>query len=331
MLRKLCLFLLAITTTLGLAEIGLRVFAPVYFVGHIREAREYDEELGARGRPNMHVYRETDFRQEMVTNALGTKNFCNDYSDHESLVFCIGDSFTAGAGVPADCSFPFQVDLMLNIDGAGNYLKNYAVVNLGVGGYGAEQEIIMLRRYAKRIGKPHFVLWMGCDNDNVDDASFREGHCHLAYIRGNPHRSEFAIALAPWVENIELVKRYFMVRENWLLGDLEMQRESTPERSVAESQRPQMERLLALCDDLGAQLIVSWVSDGSDKAHYSYLWEREWAAEKGVGFANYLSLVRMVRKAKPRLEINNTHSNGHFRAWVNHAIARAFASRIRGG
>ena len=62
------------------------------------------------------------------------------------MVFAVGGSFTAGDGVPADAPYPFQLDMLLNLDSRGFHHKRYEVVNLGIGGYGSKQELIALRQ-----------------------------------------------------------------------------------------------------------------------------------------------------------------------------------------
>ena len=129
----------SILLSLALMEIILRQVAPIYPTGGMPQAYEYDPELGYRLRPDVHLFRTTDFQQEVRVNQLGTANFQDNFDGYQSLVFAFGDSFTHGLGVPADMSYPAQLDLILNENQEGFYEKRFGVVNLGTPGFGGEQ------------------------------------------------------------------------------------------------------------------------------------------------------------------------------------------------
>ncbi|HEX8293243.1 MAG TPA: hypothetical protein VF570_15890, partial [Pyrinomonadaceae bacterium] len=135
LLKKISVVLLATFVGLLAAELALRLFAPRHYPV-IPAAYEYDPELAFRLRPGAHLFRTTDHQQESVTNRMGTANFQEGFEGYESLVFAVGDSYTQGTGIPADASYPAQLDLMLNVDEGGFYAKRFGVVNLGVGGGG---------------------------------------------------------------------------------------------------------------------------------------------------------------------------------------------------
>ena len=310
-----------------LCEVGLRMFAPIHFVQKIRSAREYDPEIGIRKRPAMHMFQTTDFQAESIANSIGTTNFADDFSDYRYLVFAIGDSFTEGSGVPADCSYPFQLDLLLNVDDHGVYHHDYAVVNLGHSGFGTVQQLMMLQRFAERIDEPDFVLLLGCDNDFRDDQVFERGLKHLSYVTGNPNHSEVAVKAAPLVEDVELVKRYFRLRGLMLKKQMDNNAEFPNDVCTAERQSEKLTNISEVCDRMNATLIVSWVTDTRKK--HSYEWLKGWAVSQRIGFADYRPGTMELLSSKPRLEMKNHHSTRHFRSWVNNAIARAFAKKIK--
>ena len=311
---------------LVVTEFVLRTVAPLHFIAQIRSAREYDAELGVRKRANVHLFETSDFQEETIANSVGASNFYDDYSRYRYLVFAIGDSYTEGAGVPADCSFPFQLDVLLNLDNQGRYRRDYAVVNLGLGGYGTQQEITTLRRYANITGVPDVVLLMGCDNDFRDDAAHARGYKHLGFIRGNPNRSRFLIGWAEFIDDLELVKRVFLLRTKAVRRRLDHEAD-VPERTcTAERQVDQLERLRMICAEMGSELVVSWVAKGS--SNESYQWLEQWAADRHVEFADYLPAVNAIKGSKPTLGVINQHATKHFRTWVNHVIAREYGRKI---
>src|SRR3569623_3553850 len=110
-LKKLALLVTTILVIVVVIEVILRNFFPVYPTGDLR-AFEYDDQLGYRLKPGIHELHATDHQEELVVNGLGTPNFQKDFAGYPKLVFAVGDSYTEGTGVPADMSYPEQLDLM---------------------------------------------------------------------------------------------------------------------------------------------------------------------------------------------------------------------------
>lgn len=316
---------LAIVFALAIAEAALRIWAPLYTIG-IPGSYQYDPEVGYLAKPAIHMLQTTDYQQEVRTNPLGTMNFQDDFRGHGVLIFALGDSYTQGAGLPPDASYPFQLDLILNLDANGVYSKRYGVVNLGLAAYGGEQSLLLLRRYAERLGKPGIVLYLGSENDYQDDLLFQGGFRHRHLVDGNPHWGWLLRPLR-WVAATELGKRGKMV-----LGRLRERRAvagspaPAATQSVAELEGPVLQRIATACHDYGALLIVSWSSPGD-----SYHWLKSWAAARGVAFADWSPAVESVQVAIPSLPMDNPHSGGHHRAWVMRIVAEEFARKIRAG
>jgi lysophospholipase L1-like esterase len=315
-------FGLVVLTTLVIViviEIILRTFFPVYPTGDLR-AYQYDDQLGARLKPNLHEFYLTDHQEEIVTNSLGTLNLQEDFTGYKRLVFAIGDSFTQGVGVPADMSYPAQLDLMLNKDPSGMYLRTYGVVNLGLSGFGGEQELLALKRWSQQIGPPAVILYLGCDNDYEDDLLFASGYRHKHIVDGNP-------TWGPLVRPVQWLTNDLQIglRTKLLISDLRRS-EISPgpsERTVAEMERPVLERLVQYAHDNNARLIVSWAGE-----NYSYYWLKRWSEQNDVRFADWAPRVRSVLAAIPNMSIDNPHSSQHHRGWVNGIIAQSYAEQI---
>ncbi|MDT7603235.1 MAG: hypothetical protein QOF61_1232 [Acidobacteriota bacterium] len=326
--KRVALLCVAVLLALVVVEIALRVFHPSYNVA-IPWSYEYDPELAFRLKPEAHLFRMTDFQQETVTNRAGTSNFQESFEDYPQLVFTLGDSFTQGIGVPADASYPFQLDAILNRDEQGFYVKRYGVVNLGVSGFGGEQNLIALSRYETRLGAPSVILYLGCDNDLTDDLMFRGGYRHTQLTEGNPYWGRLVVPLRWLTENLQIgvqAKTFMLGRRR------ERAREQFEARagaegkmpSAAESEATVLARLVADARAHGARLVVSW----SD-ANPSYYWLKGWAARSGVAFADWAPRAASVTAAMPALPLDNTHSGGHHRAWTNRVIAEEFARQMR--
>jgi hypothetical protein len=333
-LGRLAVVAVALALVVVAIEALLRTFAPLHLAGVIG-AYQYDPELGTRLKPGIHFLRTTDHQQEVYTNRQGTVNFQDSFQGYRRLVFALGDSYTQGTGLPSDAAYPFQLDLLLNLR-EGTYVPRYGVVNLGIAALGLEQSILALRRYAKTVGRPGHVLFLGCSNDYEDDQLFEAGYRHAHLVDGNPR---FGRALRPlqWLGiETEVGKRAKLAAERLrrpsAVGGAVAGGAGGPAApaalSVAQLQASRLERLHDEVKGLGATLVVSWTdSPGADRA--SYDWLKGWAQRRQVAFADWHPLVASVLEHVPRAPITNPHSGGHYRAWVNQMIARAFAEQIR--
>lgn len=324
------IFIIKILTGVGsvlfamlLVEWAIRQFAPLY-LADIPASLEYDKELGYRLRQNIQLFRTTDYQQETKTNPLGTSNFQESFEGYQRLVFAIGDSTTEGIGVPADASYPFQLDLDLNTDANGMYQKRYGIVNLGVEGYGALQEITVLERSAAKIGKPSIILYMGCDNDYEDDLLLQSGYRASSLVPGNPRWGIWEPMLQWLTNDVQLGLRakilLGVVRRQHLSGTSEL---SDKRHSTAELEAPRVDRFAADASKYGSLLVVTWSNPGQ-----SYDWLKIWAQRKGIAFADWQPKAKSLREVMPALSMENQHSGDHYRTWVNRMIADEFARQI---
>ncbi|HVG30752.1 MAG TPA: SGNH/GDSL hydrolase family protein [Pyrinomonadaceae bacterium] len=327
-LKRAALFCASVFVALLVVEVALRLLHPAYNVT-IPWSYEYDAELAFRLKPGAHLFRTTDFQQEARTNRAGDSNFQESFDDYPRLVFTVGDSFTQGIGVPADASYPFQLDLFLNRDAGGFYVKRFGVVNLGVSGFGGEQNFIALRRHVALSSRPpSFILYLGCDNDLGDDILFRRGLRQRQFTEGDPYWGRLAVP-ARWLANgsqIGLNVRRIMLERirARAIGEVaaQLSRDGS-EINTAEFESPLLERLSAYAKGQGATLVVSW----SD-ANSSYYWLKGWASRNGVAFADWAPRTASVQAAVPALPLDNNHSGGHHRAWANRVIAEEFARQM---
>lgn len=317
--------------SLAATEVILRVFAPLHFTG-IQSSYIYDEEIGYLPRPGVHELQLTDFLQEVRTNGFGTLNYQETFDAYPLRVFTLGDSYTQGAGLPPDAAYPFQLDLELNTRDDGLYEPRVAVVNLGLAAFGGEQSLLVLRRYAKRLGAPAAVAYLGSDNDYDDDRLFEAGYRHRHLVYGSPRWEPFVGPLL-WASHFEVFKRAKMalgaLQRMTLLDGAEAGGAAAeprgPKPSVAELSWPVIQKIHAECDALGADLVVSWANATSP----SYAWLRERARAEGLAFADWWPRVESVRAVAPEAPVWNPHSGGHMRTWVNHEIAESYADALR--
>jgi hypothetical protein len=323
--KKISLVMLALFVGVLIVELTLRLFLPLYYP-IIPAAYEYDPDTAFRLRSNAHLLKTTDFQQESVSNSLGTANFQESFDGYESLVFAVGDSYTQGTGVPSDMSYPSQLDLILNQDEQGFYLKKFGVVNLGVAGFGGEQSLIHLRKFATQLRPPAIILYLGCDNDFEDDLAFKSGDRHRIVIAGSPTWGRLTRPLRLLFEHtrIGLLARvaYRQHVRDRMVDEATKQMSVKP--SVAELESSILERIKSYAEEQHCVFIVGWSEETA-----SYHWLKSWAAQRGIAFADWAPKANSVREVMPSLTLDNQHSGGHHRGWVNQFIAMEFARQIR--
>ena len=279
-----------------------------------------------RLRPDTHLLVNTDFQQESIANSLGAANFQESFDGYEFLVIVVGDSYTQGTGLPADMSFPNQLDLILNQDDQGFYVKRFGVVNLGVAGFGGEQSLVRLRLWGTQHKPPAIILYFGCDNDFADDLAFRSGDRNRTVVAGSPTWGRLTGPFRFLLEDtqIGLLARvnYRERTRNQMVNQAMKQLGGKP--SVAELESPVLEQLKSYAQQNSARLIMSWSDEGE-----SYQWLKSWTAQQQIAFADWAPRANSVRAVMPKLSLDNQHSAGHHRGWTNQVIAREFARQIR--
>jgi hypothetical protein len=337
-LRYFLNFLIPVVLTLLLPEGALRIFMPLHFPDNYR-LYQYDPAAGYRLKSSLHSLRTTDYQEEIITNKNSTVNFQQDFSGYKTLVFASGDSFTDGVGVPADASFPFQLDLLLNVRDD-RYHLDYGVVNLGVPGYGPLQEIVRLKEYKEKIGTPRYILFLLCDNDAQDDRNFLSGATHKKLIECNPLYNSFLIRTLSWVKFETEIGKHLT-----FLGKIRRRRQATapptgnlqnnpeglePVQNSAEELEPAYQEMINFSRSTGATLILSWMPcNPTTTMPQEYRWLREYCRRHDLAFADWFPVVRAVQEKIPALPHSNSHSAGHYRTWVNAMVARSFAQHIR--
>ena len=324
---KLRHVLISVALALLLVEGVLRVFFPLFFPDNYR-VYEYDPAAGYRLKSSLHSLQTKDYQEEIITNRLGTANFQPDFGAYKTLVFALGDSFPQGIGLPADASYPFQLDLLLNLRGS-RYEMDYGVVNLGVAGYGLQQAIVRMKEYAKKIGAPRYILCLGSDNDVGDDQAFLAGDIHKKLMDGNPRYYSFLSRPWLWLKfETEIGKRLTFLKKM-------RSRQQTIAQQMENSQNnaallePSFKELMNFSRKTGATLILSWMPIKlSKETPQGYRWLQDFCRKESIRFADWFPMVRTVREKIPALPCENNHSAGHYRTWVNSMIARSFAQQI---
>ena len=127
---------------------------------------QYDELLGWANRPNSETIfaMAGDFKTHIKINSKGLRDREYDYDKPEGIkrIVVLGDSYTWGLGVEANERFTEVLDDEL--------LKNIQVINMGVSGYGNDQELLLLKNEGLKY-RPDLVLVAFCGNDPADNCN----------------------------------------------------------------------------------------------------------------------------------------------------------------
>jgi hypothetical protein len=194
MLRALIPCLLRITTNIAitvaslivgllLAEWLVRMYMPSPdYGGGIRPAFysslfEYDEQLGWRGVANLTTpYFSKDFHITVTHDSAGYRNISSPYKPEASNYLLLGDSYAWGWGVEDDQT----ATAVFNANNKGSNMYN-----LGIAGYGTDQEYIALLKYLQSYQnyayKGAILMFYINDLDDISSAE-RYGYPKLYYI-----------------------------------------------------------------------------------------------------------------------------------------------------
>ncbi len=106
----------------------------------LRSMMAYDEVLGWRHVPNSKAWSESsEYKVQYTINSKGLRD--KDYSYNKEMgrfrIVCLGDSITFGWGVDGNSLFTEMLE---------GYFTNVEVINMGVPGYGIDQELLFLEQ-----------------------------------------------------------------------------------------------------------------------------------------------------------------------------------------
>ena len=152
----------SILLSMALLEAGARTFAAIT---HQSRGMVFDEQLGWRPLPSVSkIGTVWGVSRPATTNTHGWRDRERSYRKPPgvSRIVAIGDSFTFGSDVDDGERFTDVLEGLL--DGV-------EVINLGVPGYGTDQELRLLETQALRY-EPDVVLLIACVFNDLDDITY---------------------------------------------------------------------------------------------------------------------------------------------------------------
>jgi lysophospholipase L1-like esterase len=160
---RIAMFCLTAIVMLGVLELAFRQSGRLLVERNERIAvYRYDAELGWSGIPNS----STLYSDSLATFTVQNNGWGFRDREHgpktKPRIAVLGDSFIWGMHVRTEERFTDQLQ---------SSLPDWEVINLGVSGYGTDQELLVARKYLPRIA-PDLVFLMFCvANDFEDNAS----------------------------------------------------------------------------------------------------------------------------------------------------------------
>jgi len=182
-----------------LAETAVRLFLPQPLL-HDPDAFVTDPVLGARLKPGFSDrVTTTEFSSTWRINADGYRGpVAGERGRPAFRILALGDSFTFGYGVEESESWPRLLEE--DLDGGAGPAGRTEVVNLGVGGYGTNQEQLYLERVAGSLSPDLALVAFYVGNDPEDNL-------RAAPAKGSGVGSPPAAA-APAPSRVERLKRW---------------------------------------------------------------------------------------------------------------------------
>lgn len=157
--RSLCYCGAVVVPTLAFGLLAEGAFRLAKAVFGTPSVYQYDAELGWAPRPDFrHAFTSTaqDGQRSVVnygTNRYGFRHWGDPSADRPRLLF-VGDSFTQDPNMSNQSAYYTRVAKSLPVE----------VFAIGGGGYGTLQEMMIIKRYWKRIDPTHVIVQF-CSND----------------------------------------------------------------------------------------------------------------------------------------------------------------------
>ncbi|MBC8500294.1 MAG: hypothetical protein ISS25_02670 [Nanoarchaeota archaeon] len=129
-----------------------------FFLGESKARYNYDDSLLWILKPNL----------DKNINSKGFMDYEHEYEklDHTKRIILLGDSFMGTIiNSSLENTYPRLLEKMLN-----EYNLDYEVINLGVSGYGTDQELLMLKKEGLKYNPDIVVLGFYMENDIPDNS-----------------------------------------------------------------------------------------------------------------------------------------------------------------
>jgi hypothetical protein len=197
--RQVGLCMVATAATLGLVEIGARIFLPGATVlsldaGGFR-SREFHHIYPAHARRYMGRFEGAPVFLETNEDGLRTRYSKEEFRKHDERVIFLGDSFTFGLGVTSEDTFPSRVEAQLRRAASD---ETVAVLNAGIVSYSPFLHKVLFEKKLVEYRPTLVVLFLdatdiGDDHAYMSTAERAEASWIFPFEEGEPVRYRGAL------------------------------------------------------------------------------------------------------------------------------------------
>ena len=158
----------------ALGEIGARLFVefPLEYDDEKTTCYRYDEELGWFPKEGVSTVHHAMFDTEISNNTDGFRDIEHPKDTSRKSIAFLGDSFVWGYDVEADKRMTSRIH---------DFLPEWIIYNMGVSGYGTDQEYLLLKKWYPRY-KPDIVYLVMHVNDSIDNRRNYNYHYYKPYF-----------------------------------------------------------------------------------------------------------------------------------------------------
>ncbi|MBN1406078.1 MAG: hypothetical protein JW946_06125 [Candidatus Omnitrophica bacterium] len=173
LLKNIILLVAAISISFLVLEGVFRICFPIYSTNTKNKHKnddfnEYNSEYGWFHKRNFSTWIETqEYSTEVFINgkALRGKEYSYEKPKHTKRIVVLGDSFVFGSGVEDDETFSYKLESLFKSNG-----KDIEVINMGVYGFGTDQEYLLLREEGIRYS-PDVVICLFFVGNDIENNS----------------------------------------------------------------------------------------------------------------------------------------------------------------
>jgi hypothetical protein len=187
-------------------EFGLSKFDPNPKTFHIGERYERDKYIGWKGISDKEeYYKKGRVAQDFKINSHGFRDKERTYEKKEGVfrILVLGDSYTQALQVPLEKTFPYILEEKLNSEGG----KRFEVLNLGISGFGTDQEYLTLKYYGLKYHPDFVISQFFIGNDVINNSLILESRANGVSIDDEGKSKPFFI-----LKNGELEELPFKIK-----------------------------------------------------------------------------------------------------------------------
>jgi hypothetical protein len=332
LIKKIIFWGVLLAIPIFLIFVSTELFYKFYWAK--RMLYQYDQELGWVPKPDFfydetcYDSEKTPYKVKLSTNEYGFRAWGDVNSDKKKILF-IGDSFT---GDPNMSDKDAYFDQVRRLTGA-------EVFAFGGGGYGTLQELMILRKYVKKIDPDYFVLQY-CSND-IDNNSYELEGTFLVrnqkdlrpYFDGQ--RIIYRLPFGHWYRTLFahsavfrfLDHRLQMIQYRLYGGYEEPSAKDDQERAdeIARAEKITVQLLRQMADSVPLKTKLLTFSSDTENPEWTARWLR---VAKAAGFIPLPGVSRAVEKAEQQGVVVRAADGGHWGPEGHHIAGAVLAKEL---